>query len=152
MGSLNLNNSLNIKYPFFNISNYFTAIFRYIVNIILIIIPTALKFKVEPHDVIVPQGHSVLLPCDGFIHQSPHSRKNAKSPPPPTAVTIRWRGPDGQDIEIVDTFRAQFPNGSLYISSLEADRGLTGRYQCVMSAEGIGTIVSRLARVSIASE
>lgn len=91
----------------------------------------------------------MLLPCEGVVHQQ-HSRKIPKSGP--TAVSVRWRGPDGQDIEIADTFRAQFPNGSLYITSLEADRGLTGSYQCVLSAEGIGTIVSRSARVSIASK
>lgn len=97
----------------------------------------------------MPQGHSVLLPCEGVVHQQ-HSRKITKSGPP--SVSVRWRGPDGQDIEIADTFRAQFPNGSLYITSLEADRGLTGSYQCVVSADGVGTIVSRSARVSIASK
>lgn len=100
---------------------------------------------------VVPVGHSVLLPCDGSVHQQQqHARKPSKSSP--LSVNIRWRGPDGQDIEITDTFRAQFPNGSLYISSLEDNRGLTGKYQCLLSAEGIGTIVSRSARVSLVSE
>lgn len=48
-------------------------------------------------------------------------------------------------------FSAQFPNGSLYISSVEENRGLTGAYQCLLTVDGIGTIVSRSARVSIAS-
>lgn len=42
-------------------------------------------------------------------------------------------------------------NGSLYISSIEENRGLTGTYQCLLTADGIGTIVSRPATVSIAS-
>lgn len=113
---------------------------------------------------VVAAGHSVLLPCAGLLHPSvavaPHLRSNknaaAKSNAASAAassssgLTISWRGPDGQDIGIVDTFRAQFPNGSLYITSLEEQRGLTGNYQCVLHAEGVGTIVSRAARVSIA--
>lgn len=46
----------------------------------------------------------------------------------------------------------QLENGSLYISSVEENRGLTGAYQCLLSSDGIGTIVSRSAAVSIASE
>lgn len=97
----------------------------------------------------------MLLPCSGFVavsaaqqHQRNSKGANAAAAP---ATTITWRGPDGQDIGIVDTFRAQFPNGSLYITSLEEQRGLTGSYQCVLHAEGVGTIVSRAARVTIAS-
>lgn len=51
-----------------------------------------------------------------------------------------------------NTFRAQLPNGSLYISSVEDHHALTGPYQCLLNVEGIGTIVSRSARVSIASK
>ena len=38
----------------------------------------------------------------------------------------------------------------MYISSVEENRGLTGAYQCLLSADNIGTIVSRSAIVSIA--
>lgn len=48
--------------------------------------------------------------------------------------------------------RIQLENGSLYISSVEENRGLTGAYQCLLSSDGIGTIVSRSAVVSISSE
>lgn len=48
--------------------------------------------------------------------------------------------------------RTQLENGSLYISSVEENRGLTGAYQCLLSSDGIGTIVSRSAIVSISSE
>lgn len=96
----------------------------------------------EPSDVVVTEGYSVTLPCTGISPSE--NKKEAKIIP-----NIRWRGPDGQDIGI-DLFRAQLPNGSLYISSVEENRGLTGAYQCLLSADGIGTIVSRSARVSIA--
>lgn len=55
------------------------------------------------------------------------------------------------DIGIVgDSFRTQLNNGSLYISAIEENRSLTGPYQCLLSSDGIGTIVSRPAIVSIA--
>ncbi|XP_073845084.1 neogenin protein frazzled isoform X6 [Musca autumnalis] len=102
----------------------------------------ALTFSIEPQDVVVPEGHSVLLQCAGMAQMG----KNQKIAP-----NIRWRGPDGQDLGIVgDTFRTQLKNGSLYISSVEENRGLTGSYQCLLSVDGIGTIVSRSAVVSIA--
>lgn len=90
------------------------------------------------------EGHSVLLKCAG-IAQLERSKK--------VAPNIRWRGPDGQDLGIVgDTFRSQLENGSLYISSVEENRGLTGPYQCLLSKDGIGTIVSRPAVVTIAKQ
>ncbi|XP_067629929.1 neogenin isoform X6 [Eurosta solidaginis] len=102
----------------------------------------ALTFTIEPQDVVVPEGHSVLLQCGGTAQVG----KSGKIQP-----HIRWRGPDGQDLGIVgDTFRTQLNNGSLYISSVEENRGLTGSYQCLLSFDGIGTIVSRSAVVSIA--
>ncbi|XP_058836967.1 neogenin isoform X2 [Topomyia yanbarensis] len=103
----------------------------------------ALEFTIEPSDVTVPEGSSVLLQCDGRLDQK--AMRMGKISP-----NIRWRGPDGQDIGIVgDTFRSQLTNGSLYISSVESNRGLTGFYHCLLTADGIGTIVSRSSRVSI---
>ncbi|XP_049545028.1 neogenin isoform X2 [Anopheles darlingi] len=103
-----------------------------------------LEFTVEPSDVTVPEGNSVLLQCAGRA-----DRKVLQDDK--VAPSIRWRGPDGQDIGIVgDTFRSQLTNGSLYISSVENNRGLTGFYHCLLTIDGVGTIVSRSARVSIA--
>lgn len=51
-----------------------------------------------------------------------------------------------------DEIRIHLENGSLYISSVEENRGLTGAYQCLLSSDGIGTIVSRAAVVTISSE
>lgn len=95
---------------------------------------------------IVPEGASVLLQCAGKLSNQTLSTKEGK-----TAPNVRWRGPDGQDIGIVgDTFRTQLSNGSLYISAVDNNRGLTGSYQCLLSSEGIGAILSRSARVQIA--
>ncbi|XP_016957422.1 neogenin isoform X3 [Drosophila biarmipes] len=110
----------------------------------------ALSFTLEPQDAVVPEGHSVLLQCAGTASMGRGGKGKANSPTP---VTIRWRGPDGQDLVIVgDTFRTQLKNGSLYISSVEESRGLTGAYQCLLSAEGVGSVLSRPALVAIARQ
>ncbi|XP_037714463.1 neogenin isoform X4 [Drosophila subpulchrella] len=110
----------------------------------------ALSFTLEPQDAVVPEGHSVLLQCAGIASMGRGGKGKASAPTP---VTIRWRGPDGQDLVIVgDTFRTQLKNGSLYISSVEESRGLTGAYQCLLSAEGVGSVLSRPALVAIARQ
>nr|XP_016943279.1 neogenin isoform X3 [Drosophila suzukii] len=110
----------------------------------------ALSFTLEPQDAVVPEGHSVLLQCAGIASMGRGGKGKASAPTP---VTIRWRGPDGQDLVIVgDTFRTQLKNGSLYISSVEESRGLTGAYQCLLSADGVGSVLSRPALVAIARQ
>ncbi|XP_017027034.1 neogenin isoform X3 [Drosophila kikkawai] len=110
----------------------------------------ALSFTLEPQDAVVPEGHSVLLQCSGSATLGRGAKGKANSPAP---VTIRWRGPDGQDLVIVgDTLRTQLKNGSLYISSVEENRGLTGAYQCLLSADGVGSVLSRPALVAIARQ
>ncbi|XP_060653395.1 neogenin isoform X3 [Drosophila nasuta] len=105
----------------------------------------ALTFTLEPQDSVVPEGHSVLLQCAG--------KAAGKGKATPTTTSIRWRGPDGQDLGVVgDTFRTQLKNGSLYISSVEENRGLTGAYQCLLSADGVGSVLSRPALVAIARQ
>ncbi|KPU76720.1 uncharacterized protein Dana_GF13393, isoform C [Drosophila ananassae] len=115
----------------------------------------ALSFTLEPQDAVVPEGHSVLLQCSGNAQLATGRGAKGKlsAGAPPTPVNIRWRGPDGQDLVIVgDTFRTQLKNGSLYISSVEENRGLTGAYQCLLSADGVGSILSRPAIVAIARQ
>lgn len=51
-----------------------------------------------------------------------------------------------------DYFRSQLMNGSLYISSIVEDQGLTGNYQCMASLPTVGSIVSRTAKLSLASK
>ncbi|XP_017078508.1 neogenin isoform X3 [Drosophila eugracilis] len=110
----------------------------------------ALSFTLEPQDAVVPEGHSVLLQCAGTASTGRSGKGKASTSTP---VTIRWRGPDGQDLVIVgDTLRTQLKNGSLYISSVEENRGLTGAYQCLLSAEGVGSVLSRPALVAIARQ
>lgn len=66
-----------------------------------------------------------------------------------TLPKISWRGPDGEMIGI-DTYRDQLSNGSLHVKSVISNVGLTGSYQCLLSEDGVGTIVSRAAKLSIA--
>jgi neogenin len=106
----------------------------------------ALEFSIEPTDTVVPEGSSVLLQCAGHTNKKLSHVKDGKISP-----NIRWRGPDGQDIGI-DTFRNQLTNGSLYISAVNDNQGLSGSYQCLLSVDGIGTIVSRMAKLSIAGK
>lgn len=76
-------------------------------SLIIIIIIIALRFTVEPYNVVVAEGSSVLLPCKGEIVDTklPIKGKNHKNSLD-SLPDIRWRGPDGQDIGIVgDTFR-----------------------------------------------
>lgn len=94
----------------------------------------------------MPEGSSVLLQCAGHTNKKLSHIKDGKVSP-----NIRWRGPDGQDIGI-DTFRNQLTNGSLYISAVNENRGLTGSYQCLLTVDGIGTIVSRMAKLTIAGK
>lgn len=47
--------------------------------------------------------------------------------------------------------RSQLINGSLYINSVVEDQGLTGAYQCMASLPNVGSIVSKTARLSLAS-
>ncbi|XP_055311866.1 neogenin isoform X2 [Sitodiplosis mosellana] len=113
-----------------------------------------IRFTIEPSNIVVSEGSSILLPCEGEITHTNTDHLLTKRKFNKNRLdllpNIRWRGPDGQDIGIVgDTFRTQLENGSLYISSVEENRGLTGAYQCLLSSDGIGTIVSRSAIVSI---
>lgn len=54
----------------------------------------------------MPEGSSVLLPCEGTLTDSKTTNNEEQSNKFRIAPNIRWRGPDGQDIGIVgDTFR-----------------------------------------------
>ncbi|XP_026472597.1 neogenin-like [Ctenocephalides felis] len=100
-----------------------------------------LEFTQEPEDTIVQSGKPAILNCA------------AKNPSAPSAgIEIRWRGPDGQDLNFIgETYRSQLSNGSLYFNAVVDHQGLTGNYQCMATVEPIGTIVSHAAKLSIAS-
>ncbi|XP_053910908.1 netrin receptor DCC isoform X2 [Cuculus canorus] len=101
---------------------------------------TSLRFSVEPSDAVTVRGSDVLLECRAESH-------------PANPVTVKWKK-DGVFFNLaVDERRRQFPNGSLLIQNVvhsrhhKPDEGL---YQCEASLEGIGAIVSRAAKVTVA--
>lgn len=53
---------------------------------------------------------------------------------------------------IFTIFRSQLTNGSLYINSVVEEQRLTGTYQCMATLPQGGSIVSRTAKLSIASK
>lgn len=100
---------------------------------------TTLRFLTEPSDAVTMRGSNVLLNCTAASDQG--------------FPTIKWKK-DGVFLNLaVDERRQQFSNGSLLIQNIvhsrhhKPDEGL---YQCEASLEGIGAIVSRMAKVSVA--
>lgn len=73
-------------------------------------IAAAIRFTIEPSNIIVSEGSSILLPCEGEITHTNADHLLTKRKFNKNRLdllpNIRWRGPDGQDIGIVgDTFR-----------------------------------------------
>ncbi|XP_031342956.1 neogenin isoform X2 [Photinus pyralis] len=101
-----------------------------------------LEFLVEPSDTVVESGKSAVLDC--VVRTSleyPHS-----------VLTVQWLDQDLQPVPFIgDTYRSQLTNESLYISSVIEEQGLTGNYQCRVSLPNLEAIVSRVARLSLAS-
>ncbi|XP_034947132.1 neogenin isoform X2 [Chelonus insularis] len=97
-----------------------------------------LDLIIEPQDVIVEPGGSARLDCKAY---------NTYANP----VSIQWRTEDGQLINFIgDNYRSQLPNGSLYISNLYPENSeLIGSYQCLVSVENVGSIVSRAAVIKL---
>ncbi|KAK5647199.1 hypothetical protein RI129_002091 [Pyrocoelia pectoralis] len=102
----------------------------------------ALEFLVEPSDTVVEFGKSAVLDCV--------IRTNSEYPH--SIQSIRWLDQDLQTVPFIgDTYRSQLANGSLYISSVVEEQDLTGNYQCRASLPNLEAIVSRVARLSLAS-
>ncbi|XP_015261772.1 PREDICTED: netrin receptor DCC-like [Gekko japonicus] len=100
---------------------------------------TTLRFLIEPSDAVTMRGGNILLNCTADSDQG--------------LPVIKWKK-DGVFLNLaVDERRQQFSNGSLLIQNIvhsrhhKPDEGL---YQCEASLEGIGAIVSRTAKVSVA--
>ncbi|XP_053264790.1 netrin receptor DCC isoform X4 [Podarcis raffonei] len=100
---------------------------------------TTLRFLIEPSDAVTMRGSNVLLNCTAESDQG--------------IPIIKWKK-DGVFLNLaVDERRQQFPNGSLLIQNIvhsrhhKPDEGL---YQCEASLEGIGAVISRTAKVSVA--
>ncbi|XP_076332056.1 neogenin-like [Tachypleus tridentatus] len=97
------------------------------------------RFVVEPRDTIAVKGTSTSLDCV------------AKGRPPPK---IEWKR-EGKILQFIgDSRRSVLPNGSLYFSSVyhtRTERPDEGLYQCLATIKELGTIVSRTAKLQVAS-
>ncbi|XP_043403133.1 netrin receptor DCC isoform X2 [Chelonia mydas] len=100
---------------------------------------TSLRFLTEPSDAVTMRGSNVLLNCTVESDQG--------------IPVIKWKK-DAVFLNLaVDERRQQMANGSLLIESIvhsrhhKPDEGL---YQCEASLEGIGAIISRTAKVTVA--
>uniref|UniRef100_A0A3B3ZS42 Ig-like domain-containing protein n=1 Tax=Periophthalmus magnuspinnatus TaxID=409849 RepID=A0A3B3ZS42_9GOBI len=105
-----------------------------------------LAFSREPQDTVVVRGGVLRLDCEA------RSDWSYPSLAPPS---VSWRK-DGVALgSFVDERRSQMPNGTLLIRNVvhsRHQRSDEGLYQCVAALEGIGSIASRTARVTVAGE
>ncbi|KRT85842.1 Immunoglobulin, partial [Oryctes borbonicus] len=116
-------------------------LFKYNITNIPLFSGHTLEFVVEPTDTVVQAGNSAVLDCV------------VKSDYPPNTINTQWQDQDRQMLTFIgDSYRSQLTNGSLYISSVSEEQGLTGNYQCMASLpNGAGSIVSRTAKLSLAT-
>ncbi|KAJ0170386.1 hypothetical protein K1T71_014314 [Dendrolimus kikuchii] len=98
-----------------------------------------IRFTTEPSDLVLAPGDSALLPCAAMTKHGMRLAWRHSTTSHPT----RDHG-----LSPTDKYRKQLPNGSLVIESMSAP--LAGQYQCVVSVDGVGTIVSRVATVFLA--
>jgi len=98
------------------------------------------RFLVEPSDTVAAKNN----PVGPILHCAAETGDDYPKP------TVKWRR-DGQSLKFPDfnDRRQLLSNGSLYFSTIEtsSDEGL---YQCMVSVNGIGTMISRTARLKIA--
>ncbi|GBP82229.1 Netrin receptor DCC, partial [Eumeta japonica] len=100
------------------------------------------RLAAEPADVLAPWGGRVALACRARPPTSSHApqiswRHRKDAPPAPTDL-----------LPAHDPRRSLLANGSLVIE--RATSATAGWYQCVVSADGVGAVVSRPALVLLA--
>uniref|UniRef100_H3D9L6 DCC netrin 1 receptor n=1 Tax=Tetraodon nigroviridis TaxID=99883 RepID=H3D9L6_TETNG len=98
-------------------------------------------FTQEPQDTVTVQGGALQLDCQ--------AQSDAAVGPP----SITWRKDGVLLSTLVDERRRQLANGSLLVENVMHSRHHRpdeGEYQCLATLEGLGSIVSRVARVSVA--
>lgn len=102
-----------------------------------------LVLTAEPQDMVVLPGRPALLTCEA------EARSDVSSARP----SVSWRGADGQLLTFIgDSYRSQLANGSLYISAFgEEDGAAAAEYQCLASLEAVGSVLTRTARLQLAS-
>ncbi|XP_044265919.1 neogenin isoform X2 [Tribolium madens] len=118
---------------------YSLVIFATVASILTYTQGHVLEFTVEPTDTVVESGQSAVLDC---VIKSSH----------PASVLIQWLDQDRQKLTYLgDLYRSQLTNGSLYINSVLEEQRLTGTYQCMASLPNVGSIVSKTAKLNVAS-
>ncbi|MGH0148470.1 UNVERIFIED_CONTAM: hypothetical protein FKN15_065163 [Acipenser sinensis] len=99
----------------------------------------SLQFLQEPADIVTVRGGNVQLDCSAESDQG--------------TPVISWKK-DGVFLNsAVEERRQQLPNGSLIIQNVVHSRHHRpdeGLYLCQASLEGVGAIVSRTAKVTVA--
>lgn len=102
-------------------------------------------FTQEPQDTVAVQGGALQLDC-----QARWDAAAAAGPP-----SITWRKDGVLLSTLVDERRRQLANGSLLVQNVMHSRHHRpdeGEYQCLATLDGLGSIVSRVARVSVAGK
>ncbi|KAM8828630.1 netrin receptor DCC isoform 3-T3 [Spinachia spinachia] len=98
-------------------------------------------FSLEPQDTVTVRGGVLQLDCQ--------ARSDAVAGPP----AITWRKDGVLLSTVVDERRQQRANGSLRVENVVHSRHHRpdeGEYQCLATLDGLGSIVSRAARVTVA--
>lgn len=100
-------------------------------------------FTQEPQDTVTVRGGTLQLDCQ--VHSG-----LAVRPP-----TITWRKDGVLLSAVVDERRQQLTNGSLLVQNVVHSRHHRpdeGEYQCLATMDGLGSIVSRTAKVIVAGK
>ncbi|XP_061836583.1 netrin receptor DCC isoform X4 [Nerophis lumbriciformis] len=98
-------------------------------------------FTQEPQDTVTVRGGVLQLDCRA------HSDMATGSP------TITWRKDGVLLSALVDDRRQELSNGSLLVENIVHSRHHRpdeGEYQCLATLDGLGSIVSRIAKVTVA--
>ncbi|KAK2816160.1 hypothetical protein Q7C36_022431 [Tachysurus vachellii] len=98
-----------------------------------------LRFVLEPQDVVTIRGGVLQLDCQ--------ARSDRGLP------SISWKKDGVLLSSVVDERRQQLANGSLLVQNVVHSRHHRpdeGAYQCLATLEGVGAIVSRTAKVTVA--
>lgn len=97
----------------------------------------------EPQDVSVFPGSEIALNCDASESTASVSWRWAPALPLDEAPFIDFDS---------DSYRKQLTNGSLKLTNIGEGGAQVGDYQCIASLDGRGTVVSRIATISIPSK
>lgn len=100
-------------------------------------------FSLEPQDTVTVRGGVLQLDCQ--------AQSDSTAGPP----AITWRKDGVLLSTVVDERRQQMANGSLRVENVVHSRHHRpdeGEYQCLATLDGLGSIVSRTARVTVAGK